>query len=97
MRVVRELSAPGMQEAGATRQASTDKAGLFGEAFDGLRGRCEQGGIGALLRRADEGSEGFGDGEGHEEVGSGKLFVQMVLEPLLSFMMLALGTVAIAA
>lgn len=97
VRVVLELSAPGMQDAGETRQVSTDKACLFGEAFDGLRGRFEQGRIGELLMRADEGSEGFGDGEGDEKVRPGKLFVELFVEPVLSFMMLALGAVAIAA
>ena len=46
--------------------------------------------------RADEGSEGLRDGEGEEEVRPGKLFVQVVLEPLLGFMLLTLGTVAVA-
>ncbi len=34
--------------------------------------------------------------EGEEEVRPRELFVQMVLEPLLSFMLLALGTVPVA-
>ena len=46
--------------------------------------------------RADEGTQGFRDREGEEEVWSRELFVQMVLEPLLGFMLLALGTVAVA-
>ena len=46
--------------------------------------------------RADEGSERLRDGEGEEEVRPGQLFVQVVLEPLLGFMLLTLGTVAVA-
>ena len=97
VRVVLELSPPGMQDAGETRQVSPDKACLFGEAFDGLRGRCEQGRIGALVMRADEGSEGCGDGEGDEEVGAGKLLFKVAMEPLLSCMVLALRAVAVTA
>ena len=47
--------------------------------------------------RADKGAQGFRDGEGEEKVRPGKLFVQLVVEPLLGFMLLTLGTVAIAA
>ena len=46
--------------------------------------------------RADEGTQGFRDGEGEEEVRPGQLFVQVVLEPLLGFMLLTLWTVAVA-
>lgn len=46
--------------------------------------------------RADEGSERLRNGEGEEEMRSGQLFVQVVFEPLLGFMMLTLGTVAVA-
>ena len=46
--------------------------------------------------RADKGPEGLRDGEGEEEVRSGQLFFQVVLEPLLGCMLLTLGTVAVA-
>ena len=46
--------------------------------------------------RADEGSERFRDGEGEEEVWPRELCVEMVLEPLLGCMLLALGTVLVA-
>ena len=48
------------------------------------------------LMRADKGSEGLRDGEGEEEVRPGQLCVQVVREPLLGCMLLALGTVAVA-
>jgi hypothetical protein len=46
--------------------------------------------------RAETGAQGFRDGEGEKKVRSGELFVEVVLEPLLGFMLLALGTVAVA-
>ena len=47
--------------------------------------------------RADEGSERLRDGKSKEEVRPGQLLLQVVCEPLLSFMLLTLGAVAIAA
>ncbi len=49
------------------------------------------------LVRTDAGSEGLRHGEGKEEVRLGQLFVQVVLEPLMSCMLLTLGAVAVAA
>jgi hypothetical protein len=46
--------------------------------------------------RADEGSERLRNGEGEEEVRPGQLFLEVVGEPLLGFMLLTLGTVAVA-
>jgi hypothetical protein len=46
--------------------------------------------------RADEGSEWLRDGEGEQEVRPRELVVEVVLEPLLRCMRLALGTVAVA-
>jgi hypothetical protein len=46
--------------------------------------------------RADEGTQNFRDGEGEEEMRPRELFGQVVLEPLLGFMLLTLGTVAVA-
>ena len=47
--------------------------------------------------RADEGTQGLRDSEGDEEVWSGELFFQLVVQPLLGCMLLTLGTVAVAA
>jgi hypothetical protein len=46
--------------------------------------------------RADEGSERLRDREGEEEVRPRELCVEVGLEPLLGFMLLTLGTVAVA-
>jgi hypothetical protein len=45
---------------------------------------------------ADKGPQDFWDGEGEQEVRPGELFGQVVLEPRLGLMLLALGTVAVA-
>jgi hypothetical protein len=47
--------------------------------------------------RADEGSERLRDREGEKEVRPGQLFVEVVLEPLLGFMLLTLWAVPVAA
>lgn len=47
--------------------------------------------------RPDKRPQGFRDSEGDEEVWPGKLFFQLVVQPLLGFMMLALRTVPVAA
>ena len=46
---------------------------------------------------ADEGSEWFGDGKGEHEMVAGQLPVPLSFQPLLSFVVLAAGTVAVAA
>lgn len=95
--VILELSAPGVQDTSKTREVGADEARVFGEPFKGRRRRLEQGLIGATLMGADEGTQGFRDGEGDEKVRPRKLFVKVVLEPLLGLMVLTLRAVAIAA
>jgi hypothetical protein len=45
---------------------------------------------------ADQGAQGLRDREGEEEVRPRELFVQVMMSPLLGFLLLALGTVAVA-
>jgi hypothetical protein len=52
--------------------------------------------VGGALVGADEGTQGLRDREGHQEVWPGQLFVEVVLEPLLGFVLLTLGTMAVA-
>src|SRR5207247_6343415 len=59
--------------------------------------RVEQGVVREALMRADEGSERLRDGKSKEEVRPGQLLLQVVCEPLLRFLLLTLGAVAIAA
>jgi hypothetical protein len=94
--VVLELPAPGMQDAGETRQVCPDEPLVLGQPFEGERRGGEHGVVRAALLRADAGSERLRHGEGEEEVRPGQLLLQVVCEPLLGFMLLTLGTVAVA-
>ena len=94
--VVLELSAPGMQDPGKTRESGPDEPLVFGEPFESRCRRLKQGLVREALLRADEGSQRLRDGEGEEDVRPGQLFVQVVLEPLLGFMLLTLGAVPVA-
>ena len=96
VRVVLELSAPGMQDPGKPREVCADETLVCGEPFQGERRGGKHGVVREALRRADEGSECLRNGEGEEEVRPGKLFLQVVEEPLLGFMLLTLRTVTIA-
>jgi hypothetical protein len=96
VRVVLELPAPRMQDTGETREVRPDETLVFGEPFEGFRRGVEHGVVPEALMRAEKGAQGFRDGEGKEKVRSGELFLQVVLEPLLGFMLLTLGTVAVA-
>jgi hypothetical protein len=96
VRVVLELSAPGMQDTGKPRERCPDTTLVCGEPFESLRRGGEQGVVREALRRAEEGSEHLRHGEGEEEVRPGQLVGQVVLEPWLGRMRLTLGTVAVA-
>jgi hypothetical protein len=50
VRVSRELSAPGLEDAGAAGQGGAHNALLLGEPFEGLRGGMAQGLVGEALR-----------------------------------------------
>jgi hypothetical protein len=95
--VVLELSTPSVEDAGKAGEVGTDKALFVSEPFEGVRRGCEHSLVGEALMRADEGSELLRDGEGEEEVRCGQLFFELVMEPLLGFMMLALWTVPVSA
>ncbi len=94
--VVLELPAPGVQDPGEPWQVGPDEARVGGQPFEGRGRGVEHGLVGGALMGADEGSEGLRDGEGQEEVRPGQLFVEVVLEPLLGFMLLTLGAVTVA-
>ena len=93
--VVLQLSAPGVQDTGETWEIGPDAARSFGQPFEGRCRRLKHGLVREALRRAEKGTQGLRDGAGEEEVRSGKLFVQVVFQPLLGCMMLTLGTVAV--
>ena len=94
--VVLELSAPGMQDTGKTRESWTDETLVLSQPFACLRRGGEQGLVSDALMRADKRAQGLRDGEGEEAVRSGKLCLQVGVEPLLGFMLLTLRAVTIA-
>ena len=96
MGVILELPAPGMQDPGEPWQVGPNEPLVCGEPFEGERRGVEQGVVGGTLMRADKGSECFRHGESEEEVRPGQLLLQVVCEPLLGFILLTLGTVAVA-
>jgi len=81
VRMVLELPAPRMQDTRETRKIGADETLVFGEPFERLGRGLEQGVVGDLLMRADKVAQGLRDRKGDEEVRSGELFLQMVLEP----------------
>jgi hypothetical protein len=94
--VVLELPAPGRQDASDTREVCPDETLVFGEPCEGERRGVEHGVVREALMGAEKGTQGLRDGEGEEAVRPGKLFLQVVVEPLLRCMMLTLGTVSVA-
>jgi len=96
MRVILQLPAPGVEDAGATRQVGPDEALVLGQPLESRSRRLQHRLVREALMGADEGSERLRDGEGEEEVRPGQLFLQVMLEPLLGCMLLTLGTMAVA-
>jgi hypothetical protein len=91
-----ELSTPGLQDPGDPQESGADEALSLGELCQSPGSGVKQGLIRGALRRADEGTQGFRDGEGAEEMRPRELCVEVVLEPLLRCILLTLGAVAIA-
>jgi hypothetical protein len=96
VRVVLAVLAPGMAAPGAPRQLGADKALGGGQPLAGCGRGVAHGRGGQALGRADAGLEGRRHGEGPQEVRPGPLWVEVVGEPLLGFVLLPLGTVAVA-
>jgi hypothetical protein len=96
VRVVLELPAPRMQDAGEPREVGPDEPLIGGEPFEGERRGLEHGVVREALMRADEGSERLRYGEGEEEVRPGQRLFEVVFKPLLGCMLLTLGAVAVA-
>jgi hypothetical protein len=94
MRLGLELSAPGMQDTGTTREIGPEEPLGLGEPFKGFGRGFAHGLVREAWTRADDGTQGFRNGEGAEAMRPGKLFLQMVGEPLRGCRLRALGTVA---
>jgi hypothetical protein len=95
MRVVLELPAPGMQDPAEPRQVGPDETFVGGEPCEGRGRGVKQGVIRQALMRAEEGAEGFRDGEGEEAVRPRQLFLEVMCKPLLGFMLLTLRAVTV--
>ena len=96
MLMLLELPPPGMQDTSEPQEIGPDEALIFGELFKGP-GRClNHSLVCETLMRADQGTQGLRDSEGQEKVRPRELLGQVVLEPLLGFMLLTLGAVAVA-
>ena len=95
--MILKSSSPGVEHTEETGEFATDVLGVGGELFDCSRRRLEQRGVTGALVLAHEGSQLFGDGKGDQEVMARELAFDLSLKPLLSFVVLASGTVAIAA
>jgi hypothetical protein len=78
MRVVLELSTPGMQDTGKSREVGPDEALVFRQPFEGRCRRLKQGLVREALMRADAGAQRLRDGAGEEAVRPGQLCVQVV-------------------
>ena len=91
-----QLPTPGMQDAGEPRKVCPDEAFIMSQPLEGHGRGLKHGLVGEALLRADEGSERLRHGEGEKEVRPRPLLVQVVGEPLLGCMLLALGTVTVA-
>jgi hypothetical protein len=81
VRGVRELSAPGMEEARKTGQVGAATALLLSEPFaSGGSSRAQSGG-GQALRRTAKGASGLRDGAGEEAMGAWEVLCEWVVEP----------------
>jgi hypothetical protein len=96
VRMVLELSPPGMQDAGETREVCPNEARVFGQPCEGVSRGVDHGMVGEALPRAEKRAQGLRDSESNEERRSGKLCAQVALSPLLGFVMLTLRARTIA-
>jgi len=94
--VVLEWPAPGVQHPGKPWEVGPAETRIGSEPFEGHGRGLEHGLGGETLGRAEEGPQGLRDGAGEEDVWPWQLCGQVVCEPLLSCMLLTLGTVAVA-
>jgi hypothetical protein len=79
VRVVLELSAPGVQDTGATWAVCPDEALVCGQPLESHGRRLKHGVVCEALMRAEKWAQGLRDGEGQEKVGAWELFLQVVV------------------
>jgi hypothetical protein len=97
MGMVLQLSPPGVQNSGKTRQIGTDMARIPGQFFDGAGCRRKQRTIGKTLMAAAERPDLLRHGEGEHEVLTGQTAAELASQPIPAFVVLALGTMTVAA
>jgi hypothetical protein len=79
MRGILQLPAPGVEDAGATREVGADATLVWGEPFAG-EGRGVAHGLGGeALMGAEKGAQGVRDGAGEEDGRPRQVFCQVVL------------------
>jgi hypothetical protein len=93
---VRELPAPGMEDARATREVGADETFVFGQPLERRCRRLKQGLGRAAWMGADERSACRRDGAGEQDVRPGPRCVQGVREPVLGCRLLTLWAVPVA-
>jgi len=96
VRVIAEISGPGVEHAHQTESA-TDKARVLGQLQQGLGGRAEEQVVDRLLLRASQGPQLGGQGEGDQEVRDGQQQLLLLVQPLIGLLVAALGTVPVLA
>ena len=90
-------SSPGVQDAEEAWEIGTEVFSIKGKFFDRIRRRLEQSGVTGALVLAHERTQLFWDGKRDEEVVTRQLALDLFSQPLLGLIVLAGGTVAIAA
>jgi hypothetical protein len=86
-----------MQDCGEARQIGSEQAGIAGQLLEGFGRGPKQGFVAHPFMGAKKGAKRWGHGEGEEEMRHWQLAGLLGVKPLASFVVLALGAVAIAA
>ena len=95
--MILKSASPGVQHPEEARQIATNVLGICGEFLDSSGGSLEQSRVTGALVLAHERAQRFGECKGNQEVVPRELALDLFFKPLLSFVVLAGGAVAIAA
>ena len=97
MGVILQLPAPGVQHAEEPGGVGPQELRIGGELLDRGGGGLEQRAVADALMAADESAQLLGHREGEHEVVGGQLALQLGVQPGIGLVLLAAGTVAVAA
>jgi hypothetical protein len=95
--MILERASPSMQDAEEAWEVTTDVLWICGEFFDGIGRSLEQSRVTDALVLTHEGAQLLWDGKRDQEVMTRELALELFSQPLLGFVVLAGGAVAIAA